>query len=151
MGTTLSVIAVVISLISGGFTFYTFFWTTRRDRKQATFDAYNRLQEQALDQLNQYTHAKIREIACDSRSPEYKTISTYIARIEHFCAGVNMKIYDRKTVNELAEGYLNGSIKSRIDPIINVKNRFGKDYYGNIHKVYAQMSAKSKKQEEESL
>lgn len=77
METTLSIIAIVISVISGGFTFYTFFWTARRDRKQATLDAYNQLQEQALDQLNQYTPANIREIANDRRSAEYKTISAY--------------------------------------------------------------------------
>lgn len=151
METTLSIIAIVISVISGGFTFYAFFWTARRDRKQATLDAYNQLQEQALDQLNQYTPANIREIANDCRSAEYKTISAYVARIEHFCVGVNLKIYDRKTVYELAEGYLNGSIKSRIEPIISAKNRSGQDYYENIHRVYAWMDAERKKRNEKQL
>ena len=49
METILSIIALVISVISGGFALYTFIWTARRDRKQATLDAYNTLQEQALD------------------------------------------------------------------------------------------------------
>lgn len=148
METYLSITALIISLLSAAFTGYTFFWTAARDRKQATLDAYNQLQEQALDQLNQYTPTNIREIANDRRSAEYKTISAYVARIEHFCVGVSLKIYDRKTVYELAEGYLNGSIKSRIEPIINAKNRTGQDFYENIHKVYTWMEAEEEKRKE---
>lgn len=146
MESLLSIIALVISLISVGFTLYTFCWTARRDRRQSTLDAYNQLQEQALDHLNQYSLKQIKEIAKDNRSDEYKIISSYIARIEHFCVGVNLKIYDRKTVYELAEGYLDGSIKCRIEPIIEVKNRNGQDFYENIHKVFKWMDTKRKKQ-----
>ena len=98
METVLSIIAIVLSVISGGFSLYSFVWTARRDRKQATLDAYNQLQEQAFDKLNTYTPAAIREIAKDSTSEEYKTVSGYIARIEHFCVGVDQNIYDRRTV-----------------------------------------------------
>ena len=49
MDTALSVAALVVSLFSAGFTLYTFIWTKVRDRKQATLEAYNRLQEQVLD------------------------------------------------------------------------------------------------------
>ena len=120
MDTALSVAALVVSLFSAGFTLYTFIWTKVRDRKQATLEAYNRLQEQVLDHLN-------------TRSEEYKQISAYVARIEHFCVGVNQKIYDRNVVYELAQGYLDGTIKSRIEPMIEKKSRFGHDYYANIH------------------
>lgn len=54
MDTALSVAALVVSLFSAGFTLYTFIWTKVRDRKQATLEAYNRLQEQVLDHLNVY-------------------------------------------------------------------------------------------------
>lgn len=151
METALSIIAIVISVISGVISFCTFHWTARRDRKQATLDAYNQLQEQALDQLNHYAPANIREIAKNRRSDEYKTISEYIARIEHFCVGVNSKIYDRKTVYELAEGYLDGSIKTRIEPIISVKNCSGQDYYENIHRVYAWMNAERERRKRKSI
>ena len=137
MEITLSVIAIILSVISGGFALYSFAWTACRDRKQATLDAYNLLQEQALDYLNYYTPAQIAEIAQDSRSDDYKKISAYIARIEHFCVGVNQKIYDRKTVYALAHDYLDGSIKIRIQPIIERKNQYrGIDYYENIHQFY---------------
>ena len=148
METVLSAVAIVLSVISGGFSLYTFLWTARRDQKQATLDAYNRLQEQALDHLNYYRPSEIAEIAKNPRSPEYKKISAYIARIEHFCVGVNQKIYDSKTVYELAEGYLDGAIKARIEPIIEKKNHFGPvDYYENIHAVYAWMAKRKEKRE----
>lgn len=146
METILSIAAIILSVISGIFTFYTFVWTTRRDRKQATLDAYNQLQEQALDYLNYYRPAEIVEIAKSPRSEEYKKVSAYIARIEHFCVGVNQKIYDSETVYALAHGYLDGAIKERIEPIIDRKNSFGStDYYENIHQVYAWMAKRKKR------
>ena len=148
METTLSVVAIVLSVISGGFSFYTFIWTTRRDRKQATLDAYNQLQEQALDHLNYYRPTEIIEIAKNPRSEEYKKISTYIARIEHLCVGVNQKIYDSETVYALARDYLDGAIKTRIEPIIDRKNQYGDDdYYENIHQVYNRMAKRKEKRE----
>lgn len=144
--TFLSITALVISLLSAIFTGYTFFWTAARDQKQATLDAYNQLQEQALDYLNHYTPGNIREIAKDRRSEQYKTVSGYIARIEHFCVGVKLKIYDRNTVYELANGYLNSSIKSRIEPIIEAKNTSDVDYYANIHWVFDWMSIQRERQ-----
>lgn len=145
METAISIIAIIISVISGGFALYSFAWTAQRDRKQSTLDAYNLLQEQALDYLNYYMPTQIAEIAKDPRSDEYKKISTYIARIEHFCVGVNKKIYDRETVYALAHDYLDGGIKVRIEPIINRKNQYGDtDYYENIHQFYNWMEKQKK-------
>ena len=69
MEITLSVIAVIISLISGFFSFYTFFWTANRDRKQMTPEAYNLLQEQVFDKLNLYSPSNISEIINDKIQP----------------------------------------------------------------------------------
>ena len=147
METILSIIALVISVISGGFALYTFFWTADRDRKQATLDAYNQLQEQALDHLNYYRPSEIFEIAKKPRSEEYKKVSAYIARIEHFCVGVTQRIYDRNTVYELAHGYFDGAVRERIDPMIEKKNQNGLDYYENIHSVYVWMADETRKRE----
>ena len=147
----LSIIAIVISVISGGFACYTFIWTAGRDRKQATLVAYNQLQEQALDHLNYYMPAAIKEIAKDRRSEEYKKLSAYVARIEHFCVGVNHKIYDQKTVYELAHGYFDGGLKTRIEPIIERNNQFDHDSYANIHEVYAWMDKETKKRKKKEL
>ena len=101
METTLSIIALVISVISGGFALYTFIWTARRDRKQATLDAYNTLQEQALDHLNDYTSTEIKRIIEEKNKDEYRELSRCLARIEHFSVGVNTGIYDKTTVYEI--------------------------------------------------
>ena len=123
METILSVIAIVLSVISGGFSFYTFLWTARRDRMQATLEAFNRLQGEVFDKLNTYKPAEIREICNDKKSEKYKTISGYLARIEHFCVGLNCGIYDKATFYALAHGYFDGhQIRSRIEPMIESKN-----------------------------
>lgn len=147
MEIALSVIALVISVMSGIFALVSFLWTAARDRKQATLDAYNQLQEQAFDKLNTYAPAAIREIAKDSKSEEYKTVSGYIARIEHFCVGVNQKIYDRRTVYALAHGYLDSQVlKRRMEPIIDKKqSNASEDYYENIHTVLNWMEKESQK------
>ena len=143
--TPVDVITIAFSVIAAVFSLITYRKSIVHDRQQATLDAYNQLQEQALDHLNYYVPTQVAEIAKDPRSDEYKKISAYIARIEHFCVGVNQKIYDQKTVYELAHGYLDGGIKKRIEPIIERKNRFGHDYYANIHKVYAWMEQETEK------
>ena len=137
METTLSIIAIIISVGSGLFAFYTFFWTAQRDRKQATLDAYNVLQNEVFDKINLLMPSEIKEIVKNRRSEEYKEISSYIARLEHFCVGVNTGIYDRDTVYKLAHGYLDSNtIRSRIDPIIEKKHiKAEEDYYENIHTV----------------
>ena len=123
MEIALSITALVISVSSGVFALVSFLWTAARDRKQATLEAYNRLQAEVFDNLNTYTPANIREICTDNKSAAYKTISGYLARIEHFCVGLNQRIYDKNTFYTLAHGYFDGyQIQSRIKPIIESKN-----------------------------
>ena len=145
MESTLSILAIIISAFTFLFSFYTFRWTARRDRKQATLDAYNTLQNEAFDKLNPLIPSEIQEIMKHTTSKEYNEVSGYIARIEHFCVGVNQEIDDRKTVYELAHGYFDGKkLRSRMEPVIDQKNQGAdKDYYENIHKVLAWMDRES--------
>ena len=147
MENILAIVAIVISVISGLFSAFTYIKTMERDRKQATLDAYNSLQEQVFDRLNQYAPAEIREIAKDNHSNKYKEVSGLVARIEHFCVGVNQKIYDFDTVYELAHGYFDGfSLKARIEPILDKKQKNTvHDYYAYIHGVLAEMEQETKK------
>ena len=134
----LAIISTVIAIVSAAFSVFTYFGAVRRDRKQATLEAFNRLQEQAFDPLNLYMPKEIVEYAKHPTDKQYKIISGYIARIEHFCVGVVDKTYDRRTVYELAHGYLDdNALWSRISPILEIKNNdYNKDdYYENIHKT----------------
>ena len=141
------IITIISSVSAAIFAWGTYRKGLKHDRKQDTLDAYNQLQEQALDKLYLIDIAEMKEIAKNSRNERYKEISTYIARIEHFCVGVNSEIYDRKTVYNLAHGFLDGTILKRIEPIINIKNFDGKEYYDNTKKVIAWMNEETKKKE----
>ena len=143
----ISVLALVFSVISGVFAFCTFIWTARRDRKQATLDAYKTLQNEVFDKINLYRPSEILEFSKHPTSKEYNEVGAMIARIEHFCVGVNNRIYDKKTVYELAHGYFDGTkLKSRITPIIDRKNsNSDHDYYSNIHCVFDWMDKETEK------
>ncbi len=141
MESILSIVAIIISVLSVALTIITFQWTALRDRRQATLDAYNRLQEQALDFINKYTIPEIKDVIKNTKSDEYRKLTSCVAKIEHFCVGVNQGIYSRETVYELAHGYFEGYLKKRIEPIIDKKNWGNYDYYGNVHKVYDWMES----------
>lgn len=141
------IITIISSVSAAIFAWGTYRKGLKHDRKQDTLDAYNQLQEQALDKLYLIDIAEMKEIAKNSRAERYKVISTYIARIEHFCVGVNADIYDRETVYNLAHGFLDGTIMKRIEPIINRKNFDGKEYYDDTKKVIAWMNEETKKKE----
>ena len=132
-------VTVLISIVSLCFSLFTWYRALIHDRKKDTLDAFNVLQQQALDPLQSYTRARIREIAEDSRSEEYRIVSTYLARIEHFCVGVEQKIYDQRTVWELSEGFLNRGVYEKLKPIIEHKNQ-QKNYYRNFLTVVQKMN-----------
>ena len=132
-------VTLFISIISLCFSLFTWYRALIHDRKKDTLDAFNVLQQQALDPLQSYTRARIREIAEDSRSEEYRIVSTYLARIEHFCVGVEQKVYDQRTVWELSEGFLNRGVYEKLKPIIEHKNQ-QKNYYRNFLAVVEKMN-----------
>jgi len=141
----ISVIALVFSVISGVFAFCTFIWAARRDRKQATLDAYNTLQERALDTLNKYTGAEIKRIIEEKNKDEYRELSKCLARLEHFSVGVNTNIYDKKTVYELAHGYLDVAIWYKLQPVLYQKQKGKKEeYYQNYRELVNWMKKQKK-------
>ena len=114
------------------------------DRKQSTLDAYNRLQTEVFDFLNLYSMSEIEEICNNTKSENYKVLSGYIARIEHFCIGVNEKIYDRNVFYKLAHGYFDGPIlQRRVIPILDSKKN-AKEYYSNTYELLEWMNKKSR-------
>jgi len=132
-------VTLTLSIVSLCFSLFTWYRALIHDRKKDTLDAFNVLQQQALDPLQSYTRARIREIAGDARSEEYRIVSTYLARIEHFCVGVEQKVYDQRTVWELSEGFLNRGVYEKLKPIIEHKNQ-QKNYYRNFLAVVEKMN-----------
>jgi hypothetical protein len=145
----ISVISICLAVGSAAFTLVTYIRTVRHDRKQATLEAFNRLQAEVFDPLNKIQPKEIAELAQHPRSEDYKTVSGYLARLEHFCVGVRQNIYDKKTVYELAHGYLDGNvIKRRIEPFLEQKNKHAEedeDYYANTRAVLRWMDKESER------
>lgn len=85
----------------------------------------------------------------DTSSAEYKRLISCVARVEHFCVGINQGIYDQDVLFEMAAGYLDGRVYKLIEPIIarrnsNGKRCEGKDFYQNYHKVVQWMKEERK-------
>ena len=140
-----AIVSGVIAIASALFSVFTYYNTVLHDRKSATLEAYNRLQAEVFDPLNSYTPMEISDICEDTKSVEYKVLSGYLARIEHFCIGVNEKIYDKGVFYKMAHGYFDGHILyRRIEPILMSKKN-AEQYYSNTYSVLEQMNKKSKK------
>ncbi|MBE6738555.1 MAG: hypothetical protein E7566_07925 [Ruminococcaceae bacterium] len=140
-----AIVSAVVAVVSVAFSFVTYRKAVARDRKQATLEAFNRLQNEVFDHLNHMLPANIREICEDTRCDAYKTLSGYLARIEHFCVGVNSGIYDKNTVYELAYGYFDEMLYKRIEPVMFAKSCRGKNHYENITRFYQWMDKRKKK------
>ena len=151
MELTISIIAVLVSGATFLFTVMVTYRGEQREKKQATLDALNILQEQVFDNLNTYTFAEVRNVATqwqlsiqaknkfindkqgtadefwnthheyDSVIEEYRKLSGYLARIEHFALGVNTGIYDAKVTERAATTYF-VMLYKKMGPILAVKN-----------------------------
>lgn len=147
----LSITAVIVSFATFLFTVIVTYCGEQREKKQATLEALNVLQEQVFDNINQYTFNKIKDVAdkwqkslaarddfvkskqgidtdfweqnheFDQVIDEYKKISGYLARIEHFSLGVNTGIYDVKVTERAATTYFVVLYK-KLMPVLAVKN-----------------------------
>lgn len=150
-GLDMETLAIIFSIVSSCFAVVSFVYSVcthyraiAHARKQATLDAFNRLQNEAFDPLNLYSPAEMREIVKHPTSEKYKIIGGYVARIEHFCVGVENKIYDRKTVYQLAHEYLDkGTIWERMSIIIEAKQKKSGD--GEVYSVIFRVRKSMKK------
>lgn len=159
----ISIIAIIISFFSITISMVIYYKGVEREKKQATLDAFNALQEQTFDKLNHYTYAEIREISNNWRQAieekrkkkkahelnekekqkrehyftEYIVLSGYLARIEHFALGVNSGIYDAEIAERAATSYLVMLYRGKLKPLIEVKHSGdgNVEYYAEFRKL----------------
>ena len=128
--TTASVILAVL--------FY--FKDKKRSNKLATLEAYDRLQRDVFDELNQWKPQDVREAMSNHSSEEYVQLSVMLARIEHFCAGIQHRIFDFEIFRDISKGYFGnqrGKLYGRILPILEEKtDGADSDYYKNLIEVW---------------
>ncbi len=132
----MEMLAILISAISLMLTIINFFWSIKHDRKKSTLEAYNQLQEQALDILNKYTKTQIENLKRSNKDNDYRIVSSCLARVEHFCVGIRQGIYDANVLYELSGIYF-VSIYEKLKPIIDKKQKGfdNQKFYENFEKV----------------
>ncbi|MCR5836954.1 MAG: hypothetical protein K6G88_10655 [Lachnospiraceae bacterium] len=138
----LSVTAIVVSLV-------TFFVTYQWDKKRETVNAYIELQE-SLHFLYQYDNNEIQNFIDDSSTEEYKALSSVLGRIEIFAIGTMRgrlwgTTYNRKLVYQLSHGYIDKTLREKIDYLLELKSRRGgQEYYKYTRKLLKWMDKESK-------
>ena len=144
---SISIVSLIIAVLGLVFSLVTFLDCKKQQRKQATIDAFNKLQAEALDELNTYTTKNIAEISQNPLSPEYKSLSSLLARCDHFSVGVNEKIYDEEVLSKLAAQYF-FYLYQKLEPLIRKKRCLGhKDsYYKEFETLAKRISTRSKEQ-----
>ncbi len=116
----LSRAAAAASAFSLFLSVYTYIAGLRRERRQATIDAYNQLEKEALDKVYFYSAKEVEEIANNPKKPEYKELSLMLARFDQFAVGVNTKVYDIRALRRLAGSYI-GIQYDKLLPLIKAK------------------------------
>ena len=143
MEESISVAALAISIISLAYSYKVNLDNVIHDRKRDTLDAFNVLQCQVFDELNLYTKTQIEEICQNTRSEEYKKISTFLARIDHFSIGVNEKIYDKEIVRRLAGKCIKRSY-GKLACMIAIKRKYAEKIEGadaeNLYKDFENLA-----------
>ena len=139
----ISLFSVLIAALGFIFSLINYISCTRRDRKQATIEAYSKLQSEALDQLNQYTKKQVTDISETPQSHEYKELSTLLARCDHFAVGVNAGIYDEKILFKLAGRYF-VVLYDKLQPMVLKKRHLGhrEQYYAEFETLAQRLDKK---------
>lgn len=132
----ISIVSIILAIVSTVHSFFVYKQTVKHDKKQATLEAFNILQEQVLDIINLYPCSNIKKIAEDARSKEYKKLTILMARIEHFSVGVNSEIYDLETVKRLAGKHF-CALYDKLLPMIEKKRKINKSdkHYDEFEKL----------------
>lgn len=128
-----SLVAIIISII-------TFLFTYRREQIRDTIKAYADLQED-LYQFYEYQEGEIETFVDDRQSEEYKALSSSLAQLEVYATGVKRGLYDFDTMYSVAHGYIDGSLRERIEYMLDMKSLGSKQFYKNTRWLLEKMDA----------
>lgn len=114
-----------------------------REKKKDTIEAFNKLQTQVFDKLNEYSKQEIEEIASGSDWKKYAEIKKLIAKCEHFAVGVEEETYDFHMVERLSGNYIYYAYEKVY--LIIKKTREGKgkpnkNYYNDFEKLHDRLA-----------
>lgn len=139
----MEILSIIISVVAIIFSAYTFCMTFLFEKRNATIEAYNELQKY-LYTFYEYPEGEIETFICAADTSEYKMLSTSLAQIEVFAIGVYSGAYDNKTAFQLANGYINKTLGSKINHLLNLKLEYsGAEYYPNTRRFIKDLDKRS--------
>ncbi|MBQ4447291.1 MAG: hypothetical protein II897_03245 [Clostridia bacterium] len=146
----LGVIAAAVGVVTGIFGVFTYFRDSRRRKRIETLEAYKALQVEVFGRLNDWKEQRTVIDAVETAdSVGYAELNNSLARIEHFCVGINRGIYDFETFYQMAHGYFDYKLQRLLLPLLDKKlNKYedSEDFYNNLHKVWDRMKKRSKRE-----
>ncbi|MBO4384807.1 MAG: hypothetical protein J5854_05250 [Clostridia bacterium] len=148
LSTVFGIFAAFVGMLSVAFGVVTYFRDSRRNTCMETMAAYKKLQDEVLSKLNGWRRDQIEDAVETADSVGYEELGVCLAKIEHFCVGLNRGVYDFETFYQLAHGYFDSpeGITDKLEPLLRERIGFAdEDYYNNLHKVWARMNERSKK------
>ena len=137
----IAIIALILSVVSGAFSVFTYFNSLKQQKKCDTIEAFSNLQNEVLDKLASFTKNEITDTVENRFKPEYKEIyagyRVLIARCEHFAVGINEKVYDFKVFDKLGGLHIIYLYK-KIEPIIKASREVSKEEkpYEEFERLY---------------
>ena len=138
-------VTVVISVVAFVFSILTYYRSEIVEKKKNTVSAYIELQE-TLHCLYEYQKDEIEDFVNDKHSSEYKCLSSCVARLEIFAAGVKNQLYDFDLLYEMSNGFLDVDIRRKVQQIMDKKTKnCWEYYYSNLKWLYENMDKKSRK------
>lgn len=100
----MEIMALIISILALGLSLFQFIRDASWQKREATLNAYNRLQDDAFSPLNKYT-SEFLNSPPEYRSDEYNDITNCLVKIELFSTGINTGIYSLWVLNRLGGAY----------------------------------------------
>ena len=113
----MEVCALVISILAFILSLWQFYRDSSRQKKEATLNAYNELQDDVFTHLSQYGFPMPE---FEYQGEEWKKITVYLAKLERFSVGVNTGIYSLDVLNHLGGAYYIRQFE-KLKPIIDRK------------------------------
>ncbi len=129
MELALSILSLLIALAAFFFSVWQFFAERTRSRREATIRAFDELEE-AVFSNPAYKVLPAGDEALRfalTGQPEWNAATLALSRIEHFAVGINSGIYDIRTLNRMAGGFLLQEY-ARWKPVIETKRKRDPDH-----------------------
>ncbi len=115
----MNICALTISLLAFVLSVFQFVRDSLWQKKEATLNAYNELQDDVFSELSKYSKPLP---AIKRGDDKWNKFTTFLAKLERFSVGINTGIYSIKILNDLGGDYYIYEYE-KLEPIITEKRK----------------------------